>query len=147
MQGGVRNIRVRRWEQESRKDTHLSSSCQTHDNWERQPGTGSLARWSRCCHCYPSRIFIPCSDCILFLPSPLPPPHYPPFLSPHAMSYLTPKVTRPGPRAFGCSPSMLSFSVGSDLWVQEDGWTQQVRKGADKGEKRETWGTPPQKRP
>jgi len=28
---------------------------------------------------------------------------------------LTPKVTNPGPRAFGRSPSTLSFSVGSDL--------------------------------
>lgn len=28
---------------------------------------------------------------------------------------LTPKVTNPGPLAFGLSPSTLSFSVGSDL--------------------------------
>lgn len=28
----------------------------------------------------------------------------------------TPKVTRPGPLAFGLKPSMLSFSVGSDLF-------------------------------
>jgi hypothetical protein len=28
---------------------------------------------------------------------------------------LTPKVTNPGPRAFGRKPSTLSFSVGSDL--------------------------------
>lgn len=28
---------------------------------------------------------------------------------------LTPKVTNPGPLAFGRNPSTLSFSVGSDL--------------------------------
>jgi hypothetical protein len=33
----------------------------------------------------------------------------------HADNTLTPKVTKPGPRAFGRRPSTLSFSVGSDL--------------------------------
>lgn len=30
---------------------------------------------------------------------------------------LTPKVTSPGPLAFGLKPSTLSFSVGSDLQI------------------------------
>lgn len=32
---------------------------------------------------------------------------------------LTPKVTSPGPLAFGLNPSTLSFSVGSDLDVHK----------------------------
>lgn len=31
----------------------------------------------------------------------------------------TPNVTRPGPLAFGLKPSILSFSVGSDLYLQK----------------------------
>lgn len=43
---------------------------------------------------------------------------------------LTPKVTNPGPRAFGRKPSTLSFSVGSDLhkrkiqMIVSDAWSQ-----------------------
>jgi hypothetical protein len=44
----------------------------------------------------------------------------------------TPKVTRPGPLAFGLSPSMLSFSVGSDL--KEESFTIKINVSNDRSQ-------------
>lgn len=52
---------------------------------------------------------------------------------------LTPKVTNPGPLAFGLNPSTLSFSVGSDLETHTDVRKYEyVKSMKEAQEKRET---------
>jgi len=53
---------------------------------------------------------------------------------------LTPKVTSPGPLAFGLKPSTLSFSVGSDLHKPIEIVTKTEQKKVTQGTSRPTRG-------